>query len=91
MSARQWLAKNDTKEKAYYYWLQKFRKEANDQMQLPAVPAKTEIAFAEVTMPFPVSDGSSAAVIKYNRLTMELSNNISEVLLSYLLKEVLHA
>lgn len=28
MSVRQWLAENDIKEKAYYYWLRKFRKEA---------------------------------------------------------------
>ncbi len=101
MSVKQWLAENDIKEKAYYYWLRKFRKEAYDQMQLPAGPAKAEVAFAEVTMPLPVSDsrsatpkvtdGSPTAVIKYNGLTMELSNNISEVLLSHLLKEVLHA
>lgn len=24
MSAKQWLAENDIKEKAYYYWLRKF-------------------------------------------------------------------
>lgn len=101
MSVKQWLAENDIKEKAYYYWLRKFRKEAYDQMQLPAVPAKTEVAFAEVTMPLPAPDSGSTppkapdglptAVIKYNGLTIELSNNISEVLLSHLLKEVLHA
>lgn len=101
MSAKQWLAENDIKEKAYYYWLRKFRKEAYDQMQLPAVTVKDEVAFAEVTMPLPAPDPGSttekapddppAAVIKYNGLTMELSNNISEVLLIHLLKEVLHA
>lgn len=101
MSVKQWLAENDIKEKAYYYWLRKFRKEAYDQMQLPAVTAKDEVAFAEVTMPLPIPDSGSttpnapdglpAAVIKYNGLTIELSNNISEVLLSHLLKEVLHA
>ncbi len=59
MSVRQWLAENYVKEKAYYYWLRKFRKEVYDQMQLPAVPAKTEVAFAEVTMPLPASDSES--------------------------------
>lgn len=101
MSAKQWLAENDIKEKAYYYWLRKFQKEAYDQMQLSTVTTKDEVAFAEVTMPIPAPDqetttekapdGLPAAVIKYNGLTMELSNNISEVLLIHLLKEVLHA
>lgn len=101
MSAKQWLAENDIKEKAYYYWLRKFRKEAYVQMQLPAVTAKDEVAFAEVTMPLSApdsgsttpkaADGLPAAVIKYNGLTLELSNNISEVLLRHLLKEVLRA
>lgn len=99
ISVRQWLAENDIKEKAYYYWLRKFRKEAYNQMQLPAAATKTEVAFAEVTMPVPdtsletavpkTSAGSSVAVIKCNGLTLELSNDISEVLLNRLLQEVL--
>lgn len=63
MSVKQWLAENKIKEKAYYYWLQKFRKEAYNQMHLPT------------------------AVIKYNGMTIELSNNISDALL----KEIHHA
>ncbi len=46
MSVKQWLAENDVKEKAYYYWLRKFRKEAYDQIQLPSVTAKAKVAFA---------------------------------------------
>ncbi len=90
MSVKQWLAENDIKEKAYYYWLRKFRKEAYDQMQLPVAAAKKEITFAEVTMPVPAigleiaaqktSACSSVAVIKCNGLTLKLSNDISEVL-----------
>ena len=30
VTAKQWLADNGIKEKAYYYWLRKFRKEAYD-------------------------------------------------------------
>jgi len=99
MSVKQWLEENDIKEKAYYYWLRKLRKEAYDQMQLPAAVTKTGVAFAEVTMPVPTtgleiaapktSAGSLAAVIKCNGLTLELSNDISEVLLNRLLQEVL--
>ena len=100
-SVREWLAENDIKEKAYYYWLRKFRKEAYNQMQLPATATTTEVAFAEVTMPVPIvgSDvttenippNSPVAVIKRNGLTIELSNNISEGLLRRLLQEVVHA
>ena len=100
-SVREWLAENDIKEKAYYYWLRKFRKEAYNQMQFPATATTTEVAFAEVTIPVPivdpdvttenVPDNSPAAVIKCNGLTIELSNNISEGLLSRLLQEVVHA
>lgn len=100
-SVKQWLAENDIKEKAYYYWLRKFRKEAYNQMQLPATATTTEVAFAEVTIPVPVAvpdttnekfpDTSPAAVIKCNGLTIELSNDISEGLLSRLLQEVVHA
>lgn len=99
ISVRQWLAENDIKEKAYYYWLRKFRKEAYDQMQLPAAATKAEITFAEVTMPVPAADletpvqktssCSPVAAIKCNGLTLELSNDISEVLLNRLLQEVL--
>ena len=101
MSVKQWLAENGIKEKAYYYWLRKFRKEAYNQMQLPATATTTEVTFAEVTMPALVAganvttgnvpDTSPAAVIKCNRLTIELSNNISEELLSRLFQEVVHA
>ncbi len=101
MSAKKWLAENDIKEKSYYYWLRKFRKEAYNQMQLPTVASKSEVAFAEVTMPIPATDLDStidriperppAAVIKYNGLTIELSNDISDVLLDRLLEEIHHA
>lgn len=101
MSVKQWLAENDIKEKAYYYWLRKFRKEAYNQMQLPAVSTKTDVTFTEVTMPIvatsienipqAASPSSVVAVIKCNGLTIELSNEISEGLLSHLLQEVSHA
>lgn len=31
ITVRQWLKDNDIKEKSYYYWLCKFRKESYDQ------------------------------------------------------------
>ena len=101
MSVKQWLDENDFKEKAYYYWLRKFRKEAYNQMQLPAVSAKADVTFTEVTMPVvtecirdkipQVPHDSTVAVIRCGGLTIEFSNDISEKLLSHLLQEVTHA
>ncbi len=101
MSVKQWRAENGIKEKTYYYWLRKFRKEACNQMQLPTVTAKTDVTFAEVTMPIVAANtetappnaphGSTVAVIKCNGLTIELSNDISEGLLSRLLQKAAHA
>lgn len=101
MSVKQWLAENDIKEKAYYYWLRKFRKEAYNQMQIPAVSTQADVTFTEVAMPVvaartenisaTVSLDSVVAVIKCSGLTIEISNAISEELLSRLLQEVSHA
>lgn len=43
VSAKQWLADNGVKEKAYYYWLRKLRREACEQIQFPAVTAPPEM------------------------------------------------
>ncbi len=100
MLVKQWLAENDIKEKVYYYWLRKFRKEAYNQMQLPIAAAKTDVTFAEVTMlivatsieitPPSAPHGSTVAIIKCSGLTIELSNDISEGLLNRLLQEMDH-
>lgn len=46
VTVRQWLKDNDIKEKSYYHWLRKFRKESYDQMQIPAVTENpTELSF----------------------------------------------
>lgn len=51
VSAKQWLADNGVKEKAYYYWLRKLRREACEQIQLPAVTTPPEVSFAEFNVP----------------------------------------
>lgn len=81
ISVKQWLTENDVNEKAYYYWLRKFRKEAHDQMQVPAVAQTTVVSFAEIPMPVPAVGPSPvtdtllphapAATIKYNGLLSE--------------------
>lgn len=96
VSAKQWLADNGIKEKAYYYWLRKFRREACEEMQLPAVKAPGDVSFAEIDVPAPVTavlpaSGHAAATIRIGGVTLEVSNGISEPLLKMLLQEVVHA
>ena len=96
VSVRQWLSDNGIKEKAYYYWLRKFRREACEQIQLPAVTAQAEVSFAEFHVPAsaPVkltAANNAVAAIRTNGVTLEVSGDISEPLLRMLLQEVLHA
>lgn len=96
VSVKQWLADNGVKEKAYYYWLRKFRREACEQIQLPAAAAPAEVSFAEFPVPVPApvkpaASNNTVAVISANGITLEISNDISESLLCTLLKEVAHA
>ena len=51
MTAKQWLANNGIKEKTYYYWLRKFRKEAYEKMQIPVITSPLDVAFAEISVP----------------------------------------
>ena len=103
ISVKQWLSDNGVKEKAYYYWLRKFRKEAYAQMQLPGTNENTgtEIAFTEITIPDKTTSSciplpaesyeNPVAVIRYNGVSIGISNEISDSLLSRILKEVSHA
>lgn len=103
ISVKQWLTDNSVKEKAYYYWLRKFRKEAYAQMQPPATNENpgTEIAFTEISIPAKTAPSciSSLAesyenpvvVIRYNGVSIGISNEISDILLSRILREVSHA
>ena len=100
VTVRQWLKDNDIKEKSYYYWLRKFRKESYDQMQLPAVAEEpAEISFVEFAVPASEKvvstqdslNSTTTAVIRHGAITLEISNDISEAVLSLLLKEVIHA
>ena len=95
VTAKQWLAENGIKEKAYYYWLRKFRREAGEQMELPTVTAPAELAFAEIPIPVStptksVEDSGAVAVIHAGSITLKVSNDISESLLRVLLQEVTH-
>ena len=100
------MADNGISEKSYYYWLRKFRKQAYSQMTeaSTAVSAGNEISFAEVSIKPKQSANVTAfasensfetirpvAVIKNANISIALTNEISEELLSRILQEVTHA
>lgn len=76
VSVRRWLADNGIKEKAYYYWLRKFRREACGQIQLPAFTTPTEISFTDfnVSTSVPIkrtTADTAVATIRANGITLE--------------------
>ena len=103
-SAKQWMAENGIREQSYYLWQRRIRKEAYEQMNtaqenLPAVQERSDIDFAEITMP-PLKQPSTnvsdvfpnpVAVIKTSKMTIALSADISDRILTKILKEVSHA
>lgn len=105
-TVKQWLSDNGIKEKAYYYWLRKFRKQAYAQMHLSSteVSVGSDISFAEVSIPDQRPTGipkateettveaiRPVAVIKNADITIALTNEVSDSLLSRILREVAHA
>ncbi len=103
MSAKQWMTENQVSEKSYYYWQRKLRTEAFKQMDhspmLPVAKETSEVSFAEIRMPGPTKSVSDiipetirpTAVIKTATMTIALSNDIADDLLSRILCEVSHA
>ena len=48
-TVKQWCLDNGIREKSYYYWQRKFRKEMAGQMEVPsAIPKNEAVAFTEV-------------------------------------------
>ena len=105
-TAKQWMDDNGISEKSYYYWLRKFRKQAYSQMTeaSTSVSVGNEISFAEVSIKPRQSANVTAfaseksfeavrpvAVIRNANISLALTNEISEELLSRILQEVAHA
>lgn len=104
-SAKKWMDENGICEQSYYHWQRKFRQQAYDQMKekemLPSVTEKAEVSFAEI--PYTPAVGredipgvsevgrTPAAVIRTSAMSIEISNQISESLLSRILREVSNA
>jgi len=104
MSAKQWMTENQISEKSYYYWQRKLRKEAYEHTNnipavLPIVHENSEVSFAEIRIPEskkPLSDNipeaiKPSAVIKTATMTIAVSNDIADDLLSRILREVSRA
>lgn len=103
-TAKNWMDENGICEQSYYYWQRKFRQQSYEQLQnnrpaLPAVPEKTDISFAQ--MPYTQlqqaeiktdhDDNTPVAVIRYHSISIEITNGISDAVLTRLLQELSHA
>ena len=97
MTVENWCNENGIKIKTYYYWQRKVRREVYNQMKesLPAVNEPQAVAFAElpyrITTEPPVPLHKPDAVIRKGNLSVELSNSVSDELLSRLLGVMAHA
>lgn len=100
MTVRHWLETNGIKEKAYYYWLRRIRKETFENVGtgLNVVNEKSVVSFAEIQLPRTIPAEKTSpdtikptAVIKTTTMTIALSNDVSDDLLSRILQEVRHA
>ena len=102
MSAKQWMEENQISEKSYYYWQRKvrnelFNKQASSSAALELSQECTDVSFAEIPVPkvkLTRKDESNeiiqaAAVIKTETLTIEVSSDIYEILLSRILLPIL--
>ena len=89
-------------EQSYYHWQRKFRQKAYEEMQKnsdagPAVAEKAAFSFVEIPYCPPAKkngqmiSGSPAAVIHTSELRIEITNDISDSLLSLIIREASHA
>lgn len=103
-SAKQWMDENDISEQSYYYWQRRFRQEAYQQIpkkeaSVPVIQQNLDVTFAQLpyqqykqssSNDFTVN-GTPTAVIKTATLSVAITNEISDALLSRIIQEVSHA
>ena len=100
-SAKSWMDENGISEQSYYHWQKRFRKQAYEEMKentsVPAVTEKTELTFVEI--PCHTSERTNThmasdklvATIRTATLQIDISNEISDALLTRIIREVSHA
>ena len=82
-SAKSWMDENGICEQSYYHWQRKFRKQAYGLIkENAAVPAASENAGETV---------SGVAVIRTSSVRIEITNDISDPVLTRILREVSRA
>ena len=99
-SAKSWMDENGICEQSYYHWQRKFRKQAYGLIKenaavVPAAPGNADIAFVEIPYK-PVAEDtaetvSGVAVIQTSSVRIEITNDISNPVLTRILREVSHA
>ena len=100
ISAKRWLAENGIKEKAYYYWQGKFRREACAKL-LPSgnkqLPVKNDPSFVEIPLqaaPASFKEDLSFnpdAVIRRGDLVIALSNSCGSSLITAIMEGIVNA
>ena len=101
-SAKSWMDENGIREQSYYHWQRKFRQQAYEQMKenvaaVPAVTPNADIAFVEIpciqaTQPAPqIKDIPYVALIQTASAKIGVTNDISDSVLSRILREVSNA
>lgn len=100
ITVKQWLIDNNIPNKAYYYWLRKFRREASEQMRSDAethLTSGSKAVFAEIpvaaapdnaNLPFSFSPD---AVIKCGDCMVAVSNTISDPLMRTIMEGLRYA
>ncbi len=100
-TAKQWMDENGICEQTYYRWQRAIRQETYAEMtaagRVPAAPSQdTDVSFVEVPMQkippvlVPADRGTAPAVIRTATFTIEITDSISDRLLSAILREVSH-
>ena len=101
-SAKSWLDENGICEQSYYHWQRKFRQQTYDLVKesaalTPVIPVTTDISFAEIpyasTGQIDTQDNNNpyVAVIRTSSMTVEITNTISEAVLSRILRGISNA
>ena len=81
-SAKSWMDENGICEQSYYHWQRRFRKQAYEEMKGNRT--------SEETNTYMVSD-KPVATIRTAMLQIDISNEISDALLTRIIREVSHA
>lgn len=100
-TAKQWMDENGICKQTYYRWQRAIRQETYAEMtaagRFPAAPSQdTDVSFVEVPMQkippvlAPADRGTAPAVIRTATFTIEITDSISDRLLSAILREVSH-